>query len=63
MAIDRGYAEPHASLGLSYLLLSMMGMRPLREAMPLIRAEANQALALDPAELGPHFLLGAVAAA
>jgi eukaryotic-like serine/threonine-protein kinase len=63
MAIDPGYAEPHASLGLSHLLLSLMGMRSLKEATPLIRAEADQALALDPTESGPHFLLGAVAAA
>ena len=64
MALDPGYSEPHANLGLSYLLLSMMvGMQPLNETMPLIRAEANQALKLDPSESDPHYLLGAVAAA
>jgi tetratricopeptide (TPR) repeat protein len=31
--------------------------------MPVVRAEAKEALSLDPSESGPHFLLGAVAAA
>jgi serine/threonine-protein kinase len=63
IALDPGYAEPHANLGLSYFLLSTMGMRALRETMPLIRTEANEALRLEPAEPDPHYLLGAVAVA
>ena len=31
--------------------------------MPLVRAEANEALSLDPSNPGPHFLLASVAAA
>ena len=41
----------------------MTGMRSLMDTMPLLRAEAKEALNLDPSELDPHFLLGAVAAA
>jgi serine/threonine-protein kinase len=63
IALDPGYAEPHANLGLSYLLLSVMGEGLLKEMMPLIRTEANQALKLDPSAPDPHYLLGAVAAA
>jgi TolB-like protein len=63
MALDPDYAEPHANLGFNYFLQVMTGMRSLRETMPLVRAEAKEALNLDPAESGPHFLLGAVAAA
>ena len=61
--LDPGYAEPHANMGLSYFLLSMMGWRPASETMPLIRTAASQALRLDPDDPGPHYLLGAVAAA
>ena len=63
MRLDPAYAEPHASMGLGYFLLSMNGMRPTSETMPLIRTAANRALELDPSEPGPHYLLGAVAAA
>ena len=62
MKLDPGYAEPHASLGLSYFLLNMMGARS-HDTMPLIRAEANHALRLDPLDPSPRYLLGAVAAA
>ena len=63
IALDQGYSDPHANLGLSYFLLCMMGVGSLKEMMPLIRTEANQALKLDPSEPDPHYLLGAVAAA
>ena len=63
MALDPQYAEPHASLGLNYFLSGMFGLRSAREAMPLVRAEAKEALSLDPSDPGPHFLLGSVAAA
>jgi serine/threonine-protein kinase len=62
MELDPAYAEPHASLGLAYFLSVMIGVRSLRETMPLIRAEAQQALDLDPSNPGPHFLLGSAAA-
>src|SRR5262245_1109788 len=63
MAIDPLYAEAHASLGFSYFASAMSGLRSLRETMPLIRAEAQKALTLDPSDPGPHILLASVAAA
>ena len=63
MRLDPGYAEPHASMGLGYFLISMSGMRSTAETMLLIRTAANRALELDPSEPAPHYLLGAVAAA
>ena len=63
MALDPKYAEPHASLGLNCFLSAMSGLRSARETMPLVRAEANEALSLDPSDPGPHFLLASVAAA
>jgi len=63
MALDPDYTEPHANLGLNYFLLVMSGMRSLKDTMPLVRAEAKEALSRDSTESGPYFLLGAVAAA
>ena len=63
MALDPHYAEPHASLGLNCFLSGMSGLRSARETMPLVRAEAKEALSLDPSDPGPHFLLASVAAA
>jgi tetratricopeptide (TPR) repeat protein len=62
-ALDPGYAQPHADLGLHHFLAGTNGLAPLREVVPVVRAEARKALELDPSEPGPHFLLGAVAAA
>ena len=61
--LDPDYSEPHANLGLSYFLASMIGLRSLKETVSLLRTEAKEALRLDPSESGPHLLLGAVAAA
>ena len=63
IAMDPQYGAPHANLGLNYYLELMFGLRTPRETLPLVRAEAAEALKLDPSEPGPHFLLGAVAAA
>ena len=63
IALDPGFAEPHASLGLNYFLLAMHGMGSLRDMMPLVDTEATEALNLEPSDPAPHFLLGAVAAA
>lgn len=62
IALDPRYAEPHAELGLAYLLSVTNGHRMLRDVVHLIRQEAQMALDLDPSEPGPHFLLGSVAA-
>jgi tetratricopeptide (TPR) repeat protein len=61
--LDPLYAEPHAQLGLADLLSAMMGACALRDVAGNIRSRAEQALSLAPADPGPHFLLGAVAAA
>ena len=42
IALDPEYAQPHASLGFSYFMAAMLGLRSLRETMPLIRAEARR---------------------
>jgi eukaryotic-like serine/threonine-protein kinase len=63
IALDPEYAAPHAELGLNYLLLATNGVGLMRDVPPLIRAEAQKALELDPSETNPYFLLGVVAAA
>jgi eukaryotic-like serine/threonine-protein kinase len=63
IALDPDYAEPHAELGIAHFLASANGFRPVQETMPLVRAEAERALALNPSEQEPRYLLGAVAAA
>jgi len=61
--LDSAYAQPLATLGVGYLLAEANGLENLRVAAPRIRALAQRALALDPSEPGPRFLLGSVAAA
>jgi serine/threonine-protein kinase len=63
MTLDPHYAAPHAGLGWSFFLSAMLGVRSPRETMPLVRAEAKEALTLDPSDPGPHSLLASVAAA
>ena len=63
MALDPRYADPHASLGLSFINESLLGGQSLRATAALIRAEANKALTLEPLEPAPHYLLASVAAA
>lgn len=62
MALDPGYAEPHAELGSYYFILAVWGLRPPTEAMPLARAEALKALELSPSESWAHLILCSVAA-
>ena len=61
--LDPAYAQPLATLGVGYLLAEANGLESLRVAAPRIRVLAERALALDPAEPLPRFLLGSVAAA
>ena len=61
--LDPSYPEPHAQLGLADFLSVMMGKCPFRDVATRIRARAEEALSLAPDDPGPHFLLGAVAAA
>jgi tetratricopeptide (TPR) repeat protein len=63
VALDPEYAQPHANLGYGYLQAGAGGIEDLRALAPLIRAEAQRALEIDPAEPDPRFLLGSVAAA
>jgi adenylate cyclase len=48
IAIDPGYAPPHAGLANAYSFAGYFGVMPPREAYPLSINEANAALALDP---------------
>lgn len=61
--LDALWAQPLATLGLGYLLSQANGLEDLRVAAPRIRAAAEKALALDPSDPGPRFLLGSIAAA
>ena len=63
VALDPDYAEPHAELALGYFICGMHGMAPMREVAPVVRAEAERALALDPSNERPRFVLGGVALA
>ena len=48
IAIDPGLAEAHAMLGDTHRLMALYGLRPAAEVMPLARASAQRALAIDP---------------
>jgi eukaryotic-like serine/threonine-protein kinase len=61
--LDAEYAQPHAELGLAYLMAATNGAWPLRDVASLVRSEAQHALDLSPSEQGPNFLLGSIAAA
>jgi serine/threonine protein kinase/tetratricopeptide (TPR) repeat protein len=61
--LDPEYAQPHANLGYGYLQAGAGGIEDLPALAPVIRAEAQKALEIDPDEPEPRFLLGSVAAA
>jgi eukaryotic-like serine/threonine-protein kinase len=63
IALDAGYADPHAELALGYFISGMHGILPMHEVAPFVRAEVDRALALNPADQRPRFLLGAIALA
>ena len=48
IALDPGFADPHAELSLQYGIMAASGMRPAHESQPLARAAAQRALTLDP---------------
>jgi TolB-like protein/predicted Ser/Thr protein kinase len=60
IALDAAYADPHAELALGYFISGMHGFRPMREVAPIVRAEVDRALALNPSDPRPRFLLGAI---
>ncbi len=61
--LDPKFGAPHGELGLSYILVGTNGLRSSRELAPRVLVEARKALELNPSELGPHALLGTLAAA
>ncbi|MEO8098062.1 MAG: protein kinase [Acidobacteriota bacterium] len=62
ISLDPGYALPHAGQGFAYNGLASSGLIPSLQAMPLVQAAAERALALDPDLPEAHALLGSVAA-
>jgi TolB-like protein/Flp pilus assembly protein TadD/predicted Ser/Thr protein kinase len=62
IALDPGFAEPHAGLGAQYMVLGLWGAASAKEVIPLARAAARKALELSPGEPHAHGLLGLVAA-
>jgi TolB-like protein/predicted Ser/Thr protein kinase len=61
IGLDEEYADPHAELALGHFICGMHGIRPMREVAPFVRAEVDRALALNPSDLRPRFLSGAIA--
>jgi tetratricopeptide (TPR) repeat protein len=62
IALDPKFALAHIGLADYYLLLTAgAGVLPAHEAMPLVRAGAQKALALDPLLPDAHAMLGVVA--
>jgi hypothetical protein len=59
VAFDPEYAEPHAELGVMYLVQSAWEVRPVHEMMSLARKEAQKAIDLSPEEPRAHIVLGA----
>ena len=58
IALDPDYADAHAGLARAWLDLTQYSTLPLKEALPKVRAEANQALALDPRNVVALEVLG-----
>jgi TolB-like protein/Flp pilus assembly protein TadD/predicted Ser/Thr protein kinase len=55
---DPAYADAHAALGASYVLLPGYAYRPASEYLPLARSAATRALELDPTSAEAHTVLG-----
>jgi tetratricopeptide (TPR) repeat protein len=62
IGLDPRFAAAHAEFAHYYHRLAIYGLMPPREALPLVRREAEQALALDPSSPEGHAMLGTVAA-
>jgi len=58
IALDPDYAEAHAGLARAWLDLTQYSTLTLKDALPKARAEANQALALDPRNVTALLVLG-----
>ena len=60
ISLDPKFGEPHGQLAAHYLLLWANGLRPSKEMVPLIRAEAQKAV--DLSDESSHALLAFIAA-
>jgi TolB-like protein/predicted Ser/Thr protein kinase len=60
---DPDFAEPHAELAMGYFIAGMHGIETFRQVAPRARAEAERALALNPSDPRPRFVLAGVALA
>ena len=60
--LDPQFAVAHAELGLLFGQFAGYGVMPPRDALPLMREQARQALAIDPLLPEGHAALGTVAA-
>jgi adenylate cyclase len=58
IALDPNYADAHAGLARAWLDLTQYSTLTLKDALPKVRAEANQALALDPRNVTALLVLG-----
>jgi TolB-like protein/Tfp pilus assembly protein PilF len=55
---DPAYADAHAGLAASYVILPGYAYRPASEYLPLARSAASRALELDPTSAEAHAVLG-----
>ena len=63
IALDPQYGEPHANLGLNYFLVGDVRTAVAAGDDAAGSRRSQRGPKLDPSDPGPHFLLGAVAAA
>jgi serine/threonine-protein kinase len=62
IALDPGYALPHAELGRYYIGLAAVGQMPAHDALPRARTLARTAISLDPSLPEALSLLASIAA-
>lgn len=62
IALDPGFAAAHSGLAMALVSLVLPGILPAHTAMPLARAAAGRALAIDSNSEDAHAVLGMVAA-
>jgi TolB-like protein/Tfp pilus assembly protein PilF len=62
IAIDPNYARAHSKLAAYYYMLAILNLKPASEMVPLAKAAAAQALALEPANGEFHSLPAVIAA-
>jgi serine/threonine protein kinase len=60
--LDPEWGDPHSVLAERYLTVAMFGMRPLSDAIPMARREAQRTLELRFTDPTAHAVLGGIAA-